>query len=77
LGLDKKTAKTLIYHTVIGSMRLLKEEKFDAESLIVKVASKGGATEAALKVFKENKLNEIIFKGIITACKRAKKLSGR
>ncbi|MBM3246052.1 MAG: pyrroline-5-carboxylate reductase [Candidatus Omnitrophica bacterium] len=75
LGLDNKSANQLIYHTVVGAMDLHKASKFDAEKLISQVASKGGTTEAALKFFKDNKLNEIIYDGMFAAFKRAKELS--
>jgi pyrroline-5-carboxylate reductase len=75
LGLDKKSTNKLIYHTIVGSMNLLNQDKFDAKNLIKKVASKGGTTEAALKVFKENKLHETIYKAVMAAWGRAKELS--
>lgn len=76
LGLDKETANTLVYHTFIGSMDLLSGHKFDAETLISKVASKGGTTEAALNVFQEKHLGDIISGAIRAAYLRAKDLSG-
>lgn len=75
LGLDKKSANQLIYHTIVGAMNLHKQSKFDAEKLISRVTSKGGTTEAALKVFRDNKLNKIIWDGIFAAHMRAKELS--
>ena len=75
MGLDKKESNRLIYQTIIGSMDLLKEKKFDTKGLISNVASKGGTTEAALKVFKEKKLEKIIIEAIMAAYNRAKKLS--
>jgi pyrroline-5-carboxylate reductase len=75
LGLNKKDANKLIYHTVIGSMGLLKREGFDAKTLISKVASKGGTTEAALKIFGERGLKNILMEAIMAACNRAKEIS--
>ncbi|PIQ88289.1 MAG: pyrroline-5-carboxylate reductase [Candidatus Omnitrophica bacterium CG11_big_fil_rev_8_21_14_0_20_42_13] len=75
LGLDKKNANKLIYHTIIGSMDLLNKKSFDAKNLINKVASKGGTTEAALKVFIDRKLSKIICDAVVAAHKRAKQLS--
>lgn len=75
LGLDKNSANQLIYHTVIGAMHLHKERKFNAKELISQVASKGGTTEAALNVFRDNKLDKIIWDGIFAAYRRAKELS--
>ena len=75
LDLDKETANKLVYQTMIGSMDLLSRHSFDAETLISRVASKGGTTEAALKIFKERQLNEIIAEAIRSAYLRAKELS--
>lgn len=75
LGLDSKSANKLIYHTVIGSMDMLKRNKFDAKTLILKVASKGGTTEAALKVFNKRGLGEILIDAIKEAYNRSKELS--
>lgn len=75
LRLDSKSANKLIYHTVIGSMDMLKKNRFDARTLISKVASKGGTTEAALKVFDEKGLGEILIDAINKAYKRSKELS--
>ena len=44
--------------------------------MIKEVASKGGTTEAALKVFNENSLKEIVENGIFAAENRAKELNG-
>lgn len=75
LGLKKKVANEFIYHTIIGSMELLNKNKFDAKTLISKIASKGGTTEAALKVFADRKLNDIITDAMFAAHKRARALS--
>ncbi len=74
-GMDQKKTNELLFKTLIGSAELLKENKFDTKKLIAKVASKGGTTEAALKVFDDNNLKTIIAKGILAAYKRAKQLS--
>lgn len=76
LGLDTETANTLAYHTFIGSMDLLSGHNFDAQALISRVASKGGTTEAALEVFNERQLGQIIIDAIQAAYQRAKELSG-
>ncbi len=75
LGLDNKSANKLIYHTVVGSMNMLNKNKFDAETLISKVASKGGTTEAALRVFNEKGLRMVLIDAIEAAYKRSKELS--
>jgi pyrroline-5-carboxylate reductase len=75
LGLKKEQANKFIYHTIIGSTKLLNRNKFDIEALISKITSKGGTTQTALKVFKERKLDRIITDAMIAAYRRAKKLS--
>jgi len=75
LNLDEDTANKLVYHTISGSVNLLNKENFDAISLIGKVASKGGTTEAALKIFDERGMNKIILNAIMAAYKRAGELS--
>ncbi len=77
LGLNRKEADALLYHTVIGAMHLLEKENFDAEGLIAKVASKGGTTEAALRVFTEKRLGGILQEAIRACHARARELSRR
>jgi pyrroline-5-carboxylate reductase len=75
LGLDEKSANYLIRHTILGAMDLLKVHVYDTNALIAKVKSKGGTTEAALKVFDEENLLQIIENGIKAARDRARDLS--
>ena len=75
LGLDKETARRLVLKTALGSSRLLDSLKEDPGVLIKKVASKGGTTEAALKVFKSKSLDKTIKQALKKACKRSKELS--
>ena len=75
LGLDKDTARRLVLKTALGSFKLLDSFKEDPGVLIKKVASKGGTTEAALKVFKSKKVNNIIKDALKKAAKRSKELS--
>jgi pyrroline-5-carboxylate reductase len=75
LGLTREKADVLIYHMISGATELLNKNKFDAQGLISKVASRGGTTEAALKVFKNKKLDEVIGEAIVAAFLRAKELS--
>ncbi|MDD2703385.1 MAG: pyrroline-5-carboxylate reductase dimerization domain-containing protein, partial [Candidatus Omnitrophica bacterium] len=77
LGLNQKEADTLVYHTITGAVHLLEKEKFDAEGLIAKVASKGGTTEAALRIFDDKRMGEILQEGIRACHKRAQELSRR
>ncbi|MDD5668985.1 MAG: pyrroline-5-carboxylate reductase [Candidatus Omnitrophica bacterium] len=75
LGLDKSDAEKLLLHTITGSMSFLETQKFDTEGLIAKVASKGGTTEAALRVFHDKGLKEILSQGLMASYNRSKELS--
>lgn len=52
LGLPKEIARRFSFQTVLGATELAQEAKESLESLISKVASKGGTTEAGLKVLR-------------------------
>ena len=74
LGLSEKDAKKLVTMTLIGSGKMglsiqnLKEQ-------ISKVSSKGGTTEAALKVFEKENLGLIFNRAIEAAHARSKEIS--
>ncbi len=73
-GLSSDLAQRLVSQTVLGAVRMAIEtgEKFSA--LIETVASPGGTTEAALRVFKEKGLRDILAEGVRAAAERAKEL---
>jgi len=72
LGLDKKSANMLVKQAIYGSAKMALQSDQDLESLITSVASKGGTTEAALKVlYKNNQFKKIIFDAIKTANKKS------
>jgi len=73
-GLDLETSKKLVINTMIGAGVTIKESGSDLDSLIKKVASPGGTTEAALKEFGRGKLGKIIIKAVESAKKRAYEL---
>jgi len=77
LGFTKKEAKEMITQTFLGAAKLAKASKKEFKTLIESVASKKGTTEAALKVFKAEKLNQIIAKGMSKACQRAREISSQ
>ncbi|MCX8093557.1 MAG: pyrroline-5-carboxylate reductase [Candidatus Goldbacteria bacterium] len=74
-GFDETKAKMLIAQTLTGAGKLLLTTGEEPSILRQRVTSKGGTTEAALKIFEKNRLKEIIKKGISAAYKRAKELS--
>ena len=67
MGLKRDQSLSLALSTVAGSCAMLEESGADAGGLIAKVASKGGTTEAALKVMAERGVKE----GIVAGCKAA------
>ncbi|MBF0504356.1 MAG: pyrroline-5-carboxylate reductase [Candidatus Omnitrophica bacterium] len=74
LGFNKEQAKLLVYNTLLGSAHLLKAGSLDAAQLRAKVTSKGGTTEAAMKVFFKNNVFEKLMKAALSA---ARKRSGK
>ncbi|MFH1061603.1 MAG: pyrroline-5-carboxylate reductase [Candidatus Omnitrophota bacterium] len=74
-GFDKQTAKTLCLQTLKGTINLIDQTKIEPRELVEKVASKGGTTEAGLKVLKAKQTGAIIEHTIKAAAKRAKELS--
>lgn len=74
-GLDYETARKLANQTILGSAKMVEAypEK-TLETLVNEVATKGGATEQAINVFNERKLDEIISEANFKCIKRAKEL---
>lgn len=77
LGFSEKEIVYFVKEVAKGSIKLLEETGLSAKELREKVTSKGGTTEAALNVFKHEKLNEIVRNAILKATHRAKELSRR
>ncbi|HKC04547.1 MAG TPA: pyrroline-5-carboxylate reductase [Patescibacteria group bacterium] len=75
LGLPKKIAANLANQTLIGSGLLLKSTNKTTKDLISSVASKGGTTEAALKIFNEQNLTQKFLYGVKAAAERAETLN--
>jgi pyrroline-5-carboxylate reductase len=78
LGLPEDVAKDLVLQTAKGAGLLAVEADRNGESPAVlrqKVTSPGGTTEAALRVFKEGKISELISAAINRAYERSRELS--
>lgn len=75
LRLDRKIAERLVIKTALGSAKLIESLKADPAELRHKVTSKGGTTEAALKVFNKNKFRSILRDATAAACRRSKEMS--
>jgi len=74
-GLSKTVAERLAVRTALGSAQLVEALGVPLETLIAQVASKGGTTEAALRVFKARGLASIIQAGVGAASRRSRELS--
>ncbi len=74
LGMKVDIAKKLVYQTAFGSGKVMAESGEDPEDLIARVASKGGTTEAALKMFQKHGFGKIIHDGVKAAYRRSKEL---
>ena len=75
MGFDEGTALQFVKQTMLGSYHLINNAELSLDELISAVASKGGTTEAALKVFNDRGLADSIKEGLLAAEKRAKELS--
>lgn len=75
MGFDESTALQFVKQTMLGAYHLINNAELSLDDLIKAVASKGGTTEAALKVFGEQNLDNAIKDGILAAENRAKELS--
>ncbi len=73
-GLDPELSKKLVIGTMIGAGIAMKESEENPDSLIKKVASPGGTTEAALKEFIKNGFGRIVTGAVEKAEKRAHEL---
>ena len=76
LGFKKNIAKTLVLETFKGSINLLDINKMSADKLVNTVATKGGTTEAGLKIMNINKIHKI-FKDLARASYKKAKNQGK
>lgn len=75
LNLSEKIISQVVNYTILGAAKMLVEGKLSAKELRQAVTSKGGTTEQALNVFYEYNLEQIFYKAINKAYKRAEKLA--
>lgn len=75
MGLGSDTARKLTLATIEGSARMLSETGLDPRELTRRVASKGGTTEAALRVLREAGVLDNIVRAILAARDQSRKLS--
>jgi len=74
LGLPLETARTLALETVLGAAQLAARSGEPASVLRERVTSKGGTTEAALRVFAEERLAERLRRALEAASRRGAEL---
>ncbi len=75
VGLHRDVAIKLTGQTLYGSSALMRQHTAAPGDLIKTVVSKGGTTEAALSVFDENKVKDIIKYAIKKAKERSEELA--
>ena len=74
LGLPKDIALKLAMQTVLGAAKLAAQSDNSPAELRKQVTSKGGTTEAALKVFEQEGLAEKIMQALEAASRRGSEL---
>ena len=72
LGFKKDMAKILVTQTFKGSINLLLKNNISAEKLVKTVATKGGTTEAGLKIMNDNKIHKVFIELLRASYKKAK-----
>ena len=75
LGLSSDQATTLAIQTMIGSAAMLEQSGKNATTLRENVTSPNGTTAAALKVFSEANLGDIVAKAMTAARDRSQELA--
>ena len=74
LGLAEETARKLALQTVLGAARLAAQSGESPSVLRERVTSKGGTTEAALRVFDEERLAQRMRRALEAASRRGAEL---
>lgn len=74
IGFDEKSAKELVYQTLLGSAHLLAQSKDSVAELRAKVTSKGGTTQAATDVFTTHNIEKTFIEALEAAKRRAGEL---
>ena len=77
LGLPAQTAQKLALQTVLGAAQLAAKSSEPASVLRERVTSKGGTTEAALRVFAEERMAESLHKALEAASTRGAELGAQ
>lgn len=75
LGLEPATARDLAIATLHGSGLMAAQSDGDLARLRAEVTSKGGTTEAALRVFDDAQLHAIVARAVSAAAERGRELA--
>ncbi|HEY8909454.1 MAG TPA: pyrroline-5-carboxylate reductase [Desulfosporosinus sp.] len=76
LGLSEGEAEMLVRETLVGAAKMVAESEKPPGKLREEVTSPNGATYAALSVFKEDKLEQIVMKAAQACARRAEDMEG-
>jgi len=76
IGLSQDIARELVLQTVSGSVEYARKSDKELAQLGEMVASPGGTTAEALKVFETGKFSELMKQAVAAAYNRAKQLGG-
>lgn len=74
-GFDEVTARTLVYGTLSGAAALAQQSSDTPGTLRARVTSKGGTTEAAVRVLDERGVGTSLVEAIRAAARRSQELS--
>ena len=74
VGLSEEISRELSIQTFLGTAKLIKEKGISEEELIEMVMTKGGTTEAGMKVLQGSDVDNVIVKVVGEATKRSKEL---
>jgi len=74
LGFSPEQSRQLAIETVLGAAKLAEQSPESTATLRERVTSKGGTTEAALRVMQEHGVKEGIVAGVHAACARGAEL---
>ncbi len=75
LGLPEEIARSFAIQTVQGAVSLAKTDQLSLTELQKAITSKGGTTAAAIHVFQDNNLENIVLNAMTAAYQRSRELS--
>lgn len=76
LNLEDAVARRMVYATIEGAAKLIRESGAEAADLRQRVTSKGGTTAAALDVLNSRGVSGAVADAILAAHRRSRELSG-